>query len=222
MVKNSKNGPVKRLVFISTRSDEIEPLLVHFNEIHFLFVQTIEELEEVFQLDDILMAHNTSQIVPKHILQKASIALNVHAGPPDFPGRDPHHWAVYFGSAEYGVTAHLMEERVDAGRIIDVLRFPIKPNDTPNSLLKKANDLALGCIVTLVQKTINNQIIFQPDERWSTRKMKRKDFLAKCDVTQVLHNQEEMKLRMKAFQVPGRQNLYFMEGTTRVYLPKTS
>ena len=209
----------KRLMFLSTRSSEIAPLLLPFTGIHVRFLHSIEELLQVFQEGDILMAHNTNQIVPKSILQKASLSVNVHAGPPEFPGRDPHHWAVYFAAAEYGVTAHLMEERVDAGAIVEVLRFPIEPTDSPISLLIKANKMALVCIVSLLQKIHGNQTLVPLNETWSDHKTSRKDFLEKCDVSKVLNDQDEMKRRIQAFQVHGHQNLYFTRGNERVYLP---
>lgn len=146
-------------MFLSTRSAEIAPLLLPFAGLQVRFVHAIEELLQVFKEGDILMAHNTNQIVPKSILQKSALSVNVHAGPPEFPGRDPHHWAVYHAAAEYGVTAHIMEEQVDAGAIVEVLRFPVEPTDSPISLLMKANKMALVCIVSLLGKIHGNQAL---------------------------------------------------------------
>src|SRR6201747_414430 len=76
-----------------------------------------------------LIAFVTPEIVPKDILARLGYgAFNFHPGPPDYPGWAPAHFALYERTTEFGATVHVMVERVDAGPIIDVARFPI-PSD---------------------------------------------------------------------------------------------
>lgn len=75
---------------------------------------------------DCLIAFNSGVIVPAAALGHYGRAYNFHAAPPEYPGRDPHHWAAYEGAADYGVTCHVMTARVDAGPIVAVERFPIE------------------------------------------------------------------------------------------------
>src|SRR5215467_13519659 len=65
-------------------------------------------------------------ILEPWLLERAP-AYNVHPGTPDFPGRDPWHFARYEGRREIGATLHRMTARVDAGEILDVLELEADP-----------------------------------------------------------------------------------------------
>ena len=73
-----------------------------------------------------LLAFTTGVIVPPKILAALGHgAYNFHPGPPQYPGWAPAHFALYEGSRMFGVTAHVMAERVDSGPIIGVESFII-------------------------------------------------------------------------------------------------
>src|SRR6201996_5560589 len=76
-----------------------------------------------------LIAFVTGEIVPVSILNRLGYgAINFHPGPPSYPGWAPAHFALYERAKEFGATAHVMVERVDAGPIVDVALFPIPAN----------------------------------------------------------------------------------------------
>jgi methionyl-tRNA formyltransferase len=76
-----------------------------------------------------LVAFVTPEIVPANILVRLGYgAFNFHPGPPAYPGWAPSHFALYDQAKEFGATAHVMVEQVDAGPIIDVSLFPIPPD----------------------------------------------------------------------------------------------
>src|SRR6202046_3675211 len=73
-----------------------------------------------------LIAFVTAEIVPPSVLARLGYgAFNFHPGPPSYPGWAPAHFALYDQATEFGVTAHVMVEQVDAGPIVDVAVFPI-------------------------------------------------------------------------------------------------
>jgi methionyl-tRNA formyltransferase len=78
-----------------------------------------------------LIAFATTVVVPARILNTLGYgAYNFHPGPPHYPGRAPAHFAFYERATEFGATAHIMVERVDAGPIVDVELFAIPPDTT--------------------------------------------------------------------------------------------
>jgi hypothetical protein len=79
-------------------------------------------------------------ILPKSLLDRAKKgAINFHPGPPEYPGSGCLNYALYENSRLFGVTAHLMTEKVDDGEIIKCRRFPIHVTDTVNSLLERSH-----------------------------------------------------------------------------------
>ena len=74
-------------------------------------------------------------IVRKALLDRVRrAAVNLHTGPPRWPGRGSVSFALLEDDAEFGVTAHLMAAAVDAGPILHVVRFPISADDDVESL----------------------------------------------------------------------------------------
>lgn len=86
---------------------------------------------------DYIFAFRSLLIVPARILERARIAaINFHPGPPEYPGSGCVNFALYDEAEYYGVTAHIMVEKIDAGAILDVRRFKLAPADGVDSVLE--------------------------------------------------------------------------------------
>ena len=107
--------------------------------------RVVRNLAELRQAEGTgLFSFSTSIIVPSDVLRRFDgAAYNLHAASPEYPGRDPHHWAVYDGATRYGATLHQMTPRVDDGPIIDVEWFDVEAGTMPPQLLAAANAAAL-------------------------------------------------------------------------------
>ncbi|MCP5076070.1 MAG: hypothetical protein GY947_22600 [Rhodobacteraceae bacterium] len=94
--------------------------------------------EEVrFWQGEYILCYRSLFILPEHLLNCARIAaINFHPAPPEYPGSGCLNFALYDESKHYGVTAHIMNEKVDNGQILEVRRFPIVAADTVDSLLQ--------------------------------------------------------------------------------------
>lgn len=176
-------------------------------------VRTLDELSEaIAEHCDLLLSFGTGVIVPRHILHiPGLVALNVHPASPEYPGRDPHHFAIYHDATGYGATLHFMEEFVDSGEIIDVELFPVPDHATPAFLLEQANAAGFKLIKRLFEKCKHSGIATVspkvPKINWASRKNTRKDFLDLCKVDCSM-SQEEFNRRLRAVAMPGYNNLY--------------
>ena len=179
-------------------------------KIELLIANNIKELEHFFIKDhDLLLSFGTNIIVPDWILKKRNLtALNVHSAPPEYPGRDPHHFAVYDGVEEYGATLHIMNKKVDSGPIIAVKKFKINHKEVPWKLLSKANNASWDLIKGLFEKlSKGSALIPLPEIFWGKRVTTRKMFHDMCKLD--LHlSEEEFIRRLRAFSFPGHNNLY--------------
>jgi methionyl-tRNA formyltransferase len=179
-------------------------------KIELLMAASINELEQFFINDhDLLLSFGTNIVVPDWILKKRNLtALNVHSAPPEYPGRDPHHFAVYDGVEEYGATLHIMNKKVDSGPIIAVKKFKINHKEVPWKLLSKANNASWDLIKGLFEKlSKGSALIPLPEIFWGKRVTTRKMFHDMCKLD--LHlSEEEFIRRLRAFSFPGHNNLY--------------
>jgi methionyl-tRNA formyltransferase len=131
-----------------------------------------------------LIAFATPVIVPRTILDRLGYgAINFHPGPPSYPGWAPAHFAVYHRETEFGTTAHVMIERVDAGPIIDVETFPIPAGMSPLALEELAY-AHLAKVFWRLAKSIATESWGLPTLplKWGAKTYSRRDYRAMCDV----------------------------------------
>lgn len=175
-----------------------------------VIVSDLNALEHAFSKPrDLLLSFGTGVIVPPWILAiEGLLALNVHAASPEYPGRDPHHFAVYDGVKHYGATMHYMLQSVDAGPITDVELFDVPTDISPFELLELANDACWRLINRFFSNYKNQCAPFRMDNVvWGGRKSTRKLFLGLCRVDLSM-SQDEISRRLRATTMPGYKNLY--------------
>jgi methionyl-tRNA formyltransferase len=96
-----------------------------------------EELKKL--KPDFILNVAFTQIYKSNVLNLPRIGcINYHPGPlPKYGGLNPWVWAIINNESEYGVTFHYMKEKVDAGEILGLKKFPIDDDETGLSLLLK-------------------------------------------------------------------------------------
>ena len=73
---------------------------------------------------DVIISYISPWIVPKMILDKTKKwNINFHPGPPEYPRIGCLNFAIYDSAKQFGVTAHIMEPKVDRGKIIGINRL---------------------------------------------------------------------------------------------------
>jgi len=88
---------------------------------------------------EIIFCIGGTQLIPKEVLAIPRIGcLNIHpALLPKYRGRFSTVHAIFNGEKETGVTAHWMDDRIDAGPIIFQAKIPIADDDTAKTLYDK-------------------------------------------------------------------------------------
>ena len=147
-----------------------------------------------------LIAFVTPEIVSGFVLAKLGYsAINFHPGPPDYPGWAPSHFALYERATEFGATVHVMVERVDAGPIIDVARFPI-PSGIPVLGLEGLAYAHLAHLFWRMAKSLATDPNPPPalPVKWGNRKYSRRAYRAICDIPFDIPK-DELDRRLKVF-----------------------
>jgi methionyl-tRNA formyltransferase len=189
-------GPVERAVLPAALSGHNPDLTV----------LAIERAEELAALgDDVLrrarlVAFVTTVIVPKAILDQLGYgAFNFHPGPPSYPGWAPAHFALYEGATEFGATAHVMVEKVDAGPIIDVETFLIPPDISVLGLEGMAY-ARLAFLFWRMAKRLACDPSMPPalPFKWGNKKYSRNNYQAMCEIPLNI-SKGELERRMRVF-----------------------
>jgi methionyl-tRNA formyltransferase len=147
-----------------------------------------------------LIGFVTPVVVPARIIERLGFgAYNFHPGPPHYPGLLPSHFAVYERATDFGATAHVMTERVDAGPIVGVDLFDIPQNITVQGL----EGLAFARLARLFWRmaellATQCEPLAELPIQWSGRKSTRRIYASLCDIP-IEISQDEMARRIEAF-----------------------
>ena len=131
---------------------------------------------------DFIISFRSFILVKKNLIKKTRLAaINFHPGTPKYRGIGCINFAIYNGEKKYGTTAHLIDEKIDHGTIINVKYFKFNKKHNLKDCLGKTHKNMF-----LQSKKILTQIFNNPDnlkkfikinkhEKWSKKLFKRKD-----------------------------------------------
>lgn len=130
---------------------------------------------------DFVFSFRNHSILGENFIKKTNFfCINFHPGPPEYRGVGCVNFALYDGVRKYGLTAHLINKKLDSGKILDVKRFIILKKDNVDRLLKKTYKLQVlqfKKIVTVLfknPKNIEKLIKKNNKENWSKKITTRK------------------------------------------------
>ena len=115
---------------------------------------------------DIIVANNWRTWIPPHIFELPRLGtLNVHDSLlPAYAGFAPVIWALINGEEEVGVTAHMMNETLDAGDIVLQRAVAVGPQDTATDLFHKTVDLISPIVVDALAMIASGRRDFVPQD----------------------------------------------------------
>ena len=139
------------------------------------------------------------------------------SAPPDYPGTGSCNWAVFEGQKYFGVTAHIMEEKIDSGKILECVRFPISEEIDAQQLWKIANDKNYELAKNFISGIHKNgeefihKRLLNHTEKWSgnTRKISDLDKLQEIPLDA---SKEEVNKIIKSVNFPGHPPYVLIHG----------
>ena len=153
---------------------------------------------------DYLFCFHSHIIVPKILLDRVKTSINFHPGSPDHPGSGMVNWALYNNSKEFGVTVHLIDDKIDHGNILRVKRFKILDGDNIESLIDRTKSYSISLFYDIIQeilidhKTIDELLDESKNEKWNCESRKI-DQVNKMSIVDINIDSDELDRRIKSF-----------------------
>lgn len=109
---------------------------------------------------DVIIVVAYGKILPVEILNIAKFGcINVHASIlPYYRGAAPIQWAVLNGDKETGVSIMQMDEGLDTGDILDIVKTDILPNETSAELFDRLSILGANTLINTLKKVEAGEI----------------------------------------------------------------
>lgn len=121
-----------------------------------------EALEIINSLNpDVIVVVAYGKILPKSILTSAKYGcINVHASLlPKYRGAAPIQWSILNGDTETGVAVQQMDEGIDTGDILHVIKTSIDINETSEELFNRLSYLGAEALAVCLDNIVHNKII---------------------------------------------------------------
>ena len=138
---------------------------------YYVLPHNSEEVAKLVQTNDIEIGIIAgARILKKHIIESVSQGIiNFHPGfIPEVRGIDALKWAIY-QDQPIGVTAHFIDERVDAGGIILKQEIPIKKDDTFIDLSLRLEEIQVNLLPEVLELVKGKGISQFPLVSYETR-----------------------------------------------------
>ncbi|MEU1281411.1 methionyl-tRNA formyltransferase [Streptomyces sp. NPDC005805] len=116
---------------------------------------------------DIIVANNWRTWIPPRIFRLPRHGtLNIHDSLlPAYAGFSPLIWALINGESEVGVTAHMMNDELDAGDIVRQEAVEVGPADTATDLFHRTVDLIAPVTTGALARIAAGETEFTPQDR---------------------------------------------------------
>lgn len=171
----------KRILFIGDHSHWSKKAAGHLQS-HFRCVTTLywENGEPypsqiVSWSGDLILSFKSDLVLSKEILANSSeYALNFHPAPPHYRGIGGYNYALFHRDEIYGATCHYMVEKIDFGKIIKVVRFPLNGSEKASSLKMKTGSYCLALFYEIAELIMTGSPLPSSQERWGERLYTRK------------------------------------------------
>ncbi|WP_324024720.1 formyltransferase family protein [Maribacter sp. BPC-D8] len=120
---------------------------------------------------DVIISINYLFLIERDIFNHSNIlTFNIHGSLlPKYRGRTPHVWAIINGETMTGITAHIIDNGCDTGKIIRQIKIAIGEEDTGAVILTKYSKEYFPLIEKVLSDIISNKIsLREQDESKAT------------------------------------------------------
>lgn len=180
-----------------------------------------DSFEAANHAPDVIISFLNPYIIPNNLLkQAAGRAFNVHPALPEYPGRDPEHFAFYEGASTAGATLHQMTAAVDSGLVLDVAEEPVDRTEGVMRFIDVSERLAIQLLMAKLPAILDGTIARTTSRDWRPGPpSSRKRFLEMCRIDPSM-DQAEVSRRINSFFNPAYRSVFIeLHGFRFVYEP---
>lgn len=158
---------------------------------------------------DYIFCFRSFYILKNNLLKKVKkAAINFHPAPPEYRGTGCVNYALLDNSKFYGCTAHLINDKVDNGKIVDVRKFNINKEISISKVLIKTYKEMYSMAISLIKNIKKNpdflekKILKNKNIKWSNKIKKLVDLNNFYQIKKNIKKKDLLK-KIRATDTPG-------------------
>ena len=202
-----------KLLLITNCKHKVSKQLIKFmklKKISFDYIDSsIKKKIKISKKYDYLISFLNSVYIDKSVRKKIKInSFNFHPGPPEYPGFGCYNFALLDRVNYYGSTVHIINDKFDNGKIINVNRFKISYkkinlekliSETHKNIIKQSKDF--------INIILNKKLKIESNFKWKKKAYTKKEFEIAREI-KLSDSKENVINKIKAFSYKNYESVY--------------
>ena len=202
-----------RLLLIINYKHKVSKQLVKFlklKKISFDYIDSSKKKKiKISKNYDYLISFLNSMYIDKSVRKKIKInSFNFHPGPPEYPGFGCYNFALLDKVNLYGSTIHIMNDKFDSGKIVNVKKFKFSYKKfNLEKLIRKTHENIIKQAKDFINDIQNNKLKIRSNLKWKKKAYTKKEF----ENARKINLKDSKKIilnKIKAFSYKNYESVY--------------
>ena len=202
-----------RILLIINYKHKVSKQLVKFlklKKISFDYIDSSKEKKiKISKNYDYLISFLNSRYISKSVRKKIKInSFNFHPGPPEYPGFGCYNFALLDQVNFYGSTIHVINDKFDSGKIVNVKKFKISYKKCNlEKLIKKTHENIFKQAKNFINVIRNKKLKIEENIKWRRKAFTKKEFEIAREI-KLSDSKKNLLKKIKAFSYKSYESVY--------------
>ena len=202
-----------KLLLITNCKHKVSKQLIKFmklKKISFDYIDSSKKKKiKISKKYDYLISFLNSVYIDKSVRKKIKInSFNFHPGPPEYPGFGCYNFALLDKVNYYGSTVHMINDKFDNGKIINVNRFKISYKKINlEKLISKTHENIIKQAKDFINIILNKKLKIESNFKWKKKAYTKKEFEIAREI-KLNDSKGNVLNKIKAFSYKNYESVY--------------
>ena len=202
-----------RLLLIINYNHKVSKQFVKFlkfKKISFDYIDSSKKKKiKISKNYDYLISFLNSMYINKSVRKKIKInSFNFHPGPPEYPGFGCYNFAMLDKVNFYGSTLHIINDKFDSGKIINVKKFKFSYKKfNLEKLIRKTHENVIKQAKDFINDIQNKKLKIEGNLKWKKKAYTKKEFETAREI-KLNDTRKNILKKIKAFSYKNYESVY--------------
>ena len=202
-----------RLLLIINYNHKVSKQFVKFlkfKKISFDYIDSSKKKKiKISKNYDYLISFLNSMYINKSVRKKIKInSFNFHPGPPEYPGFGCYNFAMLDKVNFYGSTVHIINDKFDSGKIINVKKFKFSYKKfNLEKLIRKTHENVIKQAKDFINDIQNKKLKIEGNLKWKKKAYTKKEFETAREI-KLNDTRKNVLKKIKAFSYKNYESVY--------------
>jgi methionyl-tRNA formyltransferase len=204
-----------KLLLIINYKHEVSRQLVKFlklKKISFDYIDSSKKKKiKILKNYDYLISFLNSMYINKSLRKKIKInSFNFHPGPPEYPGFGCYNFAFLDRANSYGSTIHIINDKFDSGKIVNVKKFKFSYKKfNLEKLIRKTHENIFKQAKVFINDIQNSKLKIEGNLKWKKKAYTKKEF-ENARKIKLKDSKKTVLKKIKAFSYKNYESVYLI------------